>query len=209
MEKTKFQMNDDNKARVFQKIKLGILAVGILAVIAISIMNGWYILLSIYGIFFLANAMVCIVDDQEDFSIWHILCNTRWDLYEDLKNVYVDVPRDILQKKLSILNAEMDSGKYFGVIYTIASATVSILYKLETSEYVVFKLWLGTEECLIMGLGICLLGCVYGILQVEVGIYNSIKKDVITQKLQKELKRRCPFDRSIMSKVYGVCECRR
>lgn len=209
MEKAKFQMNDDNKARVFQKIKLGILAVGILAVIAISIMNGWYILLAIYGIVFLANVMVCIFDNREDFSIWHILYNTRWDLYDELNNTYADVPRNILQKKLAMLNAEMDSGKYFGVIYTVVAATVSILYKFETTEYMVFKLWLGTEECLITGLGICLLGCVYGILQIEVGRYNSIKKDVITQKLQEDLKRRCVFDRKTISKVYGICESRR
>lgn len=59
------------------------------------------------------------------------------------------------------------------------SAAISILCKDEKLES-----WLKTPECIITGLGICILGCICVILQIDIGRYNSIKKDVVMLELQ-------------------------
>lgn len=181
MVKEKSQKSEYKKPRRFQKGKILVLFCGVIFFVIYSIINNYSVLLSIYITFLFVNILVCFLDNQEDISICKILWGTRFDLYDELKKLYTDPKYDIdkLQKKLIVLNAEIESGKYFSVAFSLSAAAISIWCKDEKLES-----WLKTPECIITGLGICILGCICAILQIDIGRYNSIKKDVIMLELQ-------------------------
>ena len=181
MVKEKSQKSEDKKPRRFQKGKILVLFCGFILLVIYSIINNYSVLLSIYITFLFVNILVCFLDNQEDVSTRKILWGTRFDLYDELKKLYTDPKYDIdkLQKKLVVLNAEIESGKYLSVAFSLSAAAISILCKDEKLES-----WLKTPECIVTGLGICILGCICVILQIDIGRYNSIKKDVIMLELQ-------------------------
>ena len=181
MVKEKSQKNEYKNPRGFLYGKIVVLFCGFIFLVIYSIINKYSVLLYICITFLIVNILVGILDNQEDISMYNIFRKTRFDLYDELKKLYTDQKYDIdkLQKKLIVLNAEIESGKYFSVAFSLSAAAISILCKDEKLES-----WLKTPECIITGLGICILGCICVILQIDIGRYNSIKKYVIMLELQ-------------------------
>ena len=176
MSERKYMMNKED----IQICKIWVLILSIILFMFYCVVCGYFIMLAIYGGALAFVMLFLYIDNvQERLSVWFVLRHTRHCLYDELIEIYKDYKNEMaMRKELAVLNAEINNKKYFSIVITVASIACGLLYMARSS------LKLNGQECIIIGLGLCLLVCILLIIESRLSMYNIIKKDVLLYKIE-------------------------